>query len=73
MADKLRLMGYRRISGTGQSDPYDLPGQETDLRAYSHSTGHCLVRIETDGAEPRSLSPAERPGLLRPAHPRLRR
>jgi DNA invertase Pin-like site-specific DNA recombinase len=57
-------MGYRRISSTGQSDRYDLPGQETDLRAYSHSTGHRLVRIETDGAEPGSLSPAERPGLL---------
>jgi hypothetical protein len=73
MADELRLMGYRRISDTGQGDCCDLPGQETNLRAYSHSTGHCLVRIETDGAEPRSLSPAERPGLLRPAHPRLRR
>jgi hypothetical protein len=36
MKDKLRLMGYRRASTTGQSDRYYLPGQETDFRACSH-------------------------------------
>jgi hypothetical protein len=50
MAAKLRLTGYRRISAAGQVDRYYLPGQETDLRAYSHGTGHRLVRIETDSA-----------------------
>jgi DNA invertase Pin-like site-specific DNA recombinase len=57
-------MGYQRISAAGQSDRDDLPGQETDLRAYSHGTGHRLVRIETDGAATGSLPPGERPGLL---------
>jgi DNA invertase Pin-like site-specific DNA recombinase len=61
---KLRLIGYRRVSTNGQVDRYGLPAQETDLRAYARSTGHRLVRIETDGAKPGSLPPDERPGLL---------
>jgi DNA invertase Pin-like site-specific DNA recombinase len=60
----LDLIGYRRVSTTGQVDRYGLAAQETDLRAYAHSTGHRLIRIETDGAKPGSLPPDERPGLL---------
>jgi DNA invertase Pin-like site-specific DNA recombinase len=64
MADKLRLIGYRRVSTAGQIDRYGLPAQETDLRAYARTSKHQLVRIETDGAKPGSLPPDERPGLL---------
>jgi len=61
---KLRLIGYRRVSTNGQVDRYGLPAQETDLRAYARSTGHRLVRIETDDAKRGSLPANERPGLL---------
>lgn len=64
MADKLGLIGYRRVSTAGQIDRYGLPAQETDLRAYARTGHHHLVRIETDGAKPGSLPPDERPGLL---------
>ena len=64
MADKLRLIGYRRVSTAGQVDRYGLPAQETDLRAYVRAGKHQLVRIETDGAKSGSLPPDERPGLL---------
>jgi DNA invertase Pin-like site-specific DNA recombinase len=64
MTDKLRLIGYRRVSTAGQVDRYGLPAQETDLRAYTRSSGHKLIRFETDGAKPGSLPPDERPGLL---------
>lgn len=65
MPDKLKLIGYRRVSTAGQVDRYGLPAQETDLRAYARSHDEIkLVRIETDGAKPGSLPPDERPGLL---------
>jgi DNA invertase Pin-like site-specific DNA recombinase len=64
MTTKLGLIGYRRVSTAGQVDRYGLPAQETDLRGYARTTGHKLVRIETDGAKPGSLPPDERPGLL---------
>jgi DNA invertase Pin-like site-specific DNA recombinase len=64
MTTKLRLIGYRRVSTSGQVDRYGLPMQETDLRAYARSSGHQIVRIETDGAKPGSLPPDERPSLL---------
>ena len=64
MTTKLGLIGYRRVSTAGQVDRYGLPAQETDLRAYTRTTGHKLIRIETDGAKPGSLPPDERPGLL---------
>ena len=61
---KCRLIGYRRVSTNGQVDRYGLPAQETDLRAYSCSTGHRLIRIETDDAKSGTLPASERPGLL---------
>lgn len=64
VAAHLSLIGYRRVSTAGQVDRYGLPAQETDLRGYARSTGHKLIRIETDGAKPGSLPPDERPGLL---------
>jgi DNA invertase Pin-like site-specific DNA recombinase len=64
MTSKLGFIGYRRVSTAGQVDRYGLPAQETDLRGYARTTGHKLIRIETDGAKPGCLPPDERPGLL---------
>jgi DNA invertase Pin-like site-specific DNA recombinase len=66
MTGKLRLIGYRRVSTTGQIDRYGLPAQEADLKAYARASRETvtLIRIETDGAKPGSLPPDERPGLL---------
>lgn len=61
---KQGLIGYRRVSTAGQVDRYGLPAQETDLRAYARSTGHKIIRIETDGAKSGTLPADERPGLL---------
>lgn len=66
MTSKVGLIGYRRVSTTGQVDRYGLVAQETDLKAYARSNRETvrLIRIETDGAKPGSLPPDERPGLL---------
>jgi len=64
MADKLRLIGYRRVSTNGQVDRYGLPAQLTDLRAYARHGEVRLVRVETDDAKSGTLPADERPGLL---------
>lgn len=64
MDTRLKLIGYRRVSSATQLDRYGLPAQLTDLKAYARSSGHRLVRVETDGAKPGSLPPDQRPGLL---------
>lgn len=64
MADKLRFIGYRRVSTAGQVDRYGLPAQETDLRTYARGGQHRLVRIETDDAKSGTLPAEERPGLV---------
>lgn len=63
MADKLPLIGYRRVSTVGQVDRYGLPAQETDLRAYARGAFR-LVRIETDDAKSGTLPADERPALV---------
>lgn len=64
MADKLRLIGYRRVSTNGQVDRYGLPAQLADLRTYARRGGFRLVRIETDDAKSGTLPAEERPGLV---------
>jgi DNA invertase Pin-like site-specific DNA recombinase len=65
MTDKLQLIGYRRVSTTGQVDRYGLPAQEADLRAYDRAHDDVrLIGTETDGAKSGSLPPEDRPGLL---------
>ena len=66
MADKVRLIGYRRVSTAGQVDRYGLPVQETDLRTYAraHRETVKLLRIETEEGKSGTLPPDERPALL---------
>jgi DNA invertase Pin-like site-specific DNA recombinase len=64
MSARLKLIGYRRVSTTGQVDRYGLPAQLTDLRGYVRSTGHRMPRYETDDAKSGTLPAAKRPALV---------
>lgn len=64
MTEKLRLVGYRRVSTAGQVDRYGLPAQLTDLKSYARANGHRLVWTETDDAKSGTLPAEERPALV---------
>jgi DNA invertase Pin-like site-specific DNA recombinase len=61
----MRLIGYIRVSTTGQvKDGLGLPTQERLVRRWAKREGHTLVRIMRENGRSGTLPVEERPGLI---------
>src|SRR5690349_7322536 len=60
---RLRLVAYGRVSTSGQLDGYGPEVQEKDMRRWSRTTGHKIVRTLFDGAVTGTAEADDRPEL----------
>lgn len=61
--DRLKLIGYGRVSTAGQLDGYGPAVQTKDLRAWAKTSGHALVGILFDEGVSGTVDADERPEL----------